>query len=121
MENAHDYQPAAAWLPHAGRADPFAGGDCRDQATAGQQAAEPAFIFGINSNLRIGDLLALRVGTVRHLGVGQELVMRESKTGKLRRITLNRAVVEAVRPGPTSATPTRCSPRAKGAAYLKEI
>lgn len=55
------------------------------------------FVFGINTNLRACDLLALLVGAVRYLQAGQTLVVRERKTGKLRRITLNRAVVEAIR------------------------
>ena len=69
------------------------------------------FILGINTNLRACDLLALLAGTVRHLRVGQTLVVRERKTGKLRRITLNRAVVAAiqawlaVRPDLTDASP----------------
>lgn len=55
------------------------------------------FVFGINTNLRACDLLALLIGVVRYLQVGQTLVVRERKTGKLRRITLNRVVVEAIR------------------------
>jgi integrase len=54
------------------------------------------FVLGINTNLRACDLLALLVGAVRYLQVGQTLVVRERKTGKLRRITFNRAVVEAI-------------------------
>ncbi len=55
------------------------------------------FVLGINTNLRACDLLGILVGAVRYLQVGQTLVVRERKTGKLRRITLNRAVVEAIR------------------------
>lgn len=54
------------------------------------------FIFGINTNLRGGDLLRVTVGDVRHLGVGESFVVREQKTGKLRRVTLNAAVYKAV-------------------------
>lgn len=54
------------------------------------------FIFGINTNLRGGDLLKITVGDVRYLGVGETFVVREQKTGKLRRVTLNAAVHAAV-------------------------
>lgn len=54
------------------------------------------FILGINSNLRACDLLALRVGQIRFLKVGDELVLREKKTGKIRRIVINRAVCKAL-------------------------
>lgn len=50
------------------------------------------FILGINSNLRACDLLALLVGQVKYLSVGDELVLREKKTGKIRRIVINRSV-----------------------------
>lgn len=54
------------------------------------------FVFGINTNLRGGDLLKITVGDVRHLGVGETFVVREQKTGKLRRVTQNAAVHAAV-------------------------
>lgn len=55
------------------------------------------FVFGINTNLRASDLLRITVGQVRGCKPGDELVLKEQKTGKLRRITLNRAVTDAVR------------------------
>jgi len=51
------------------------------------------FVLGINTNLRASDILNLRVRDVQ----GQdELVLKERKTGKLRRITLNDAVKKAI-------------------------
>ncbi|MEA3348740.1 MAG: tyrosine-type recombinase/integrase [Pseudomonadota bacterium] len=51
------------------------------------------FTLCINTNLRAGDLLNLKAGQVR--GV-EELTLKEKKTGKCRRITLNKAVVGTV-------------------------
>ena len=52
------------------------------------------FVLGINTGLRVGDLLALTVGDVlegtgRRLRVGVRLVIREQKTRKIKRIILN--------------------------------
>ena len=55
------------------------------------------FDIGISTNLRAKDLTNLRVGQIRHLHVGDELVLKESKTGKHRRITVNEDVYLAVR------------------------
>lgn len=54
------------------------------------------FVTGINTNLRASDLVRLTVGQVRHLKPLDDLELREQKTGKLRRITLNKSVVDAV-------------------------
>ena len=54
------------------------------------------FIMGINSNLRACDLLAVTIGQVEHLQSGDDLVVREKKTGKIRRIVINRAVGQAL-------------------------
>lgn len=54
------------------------------------------FVFGINTNLRASDLLSIEVGQVRDLEAGDEVELKEKKTGKSRRITLNQSVVEAV-------------------------
>ena len=54
------------------------------------------FVLGINTAFRAGDLLSITVGQVRNLGVGDHLEVREQKTGKLRRVTLNRAAVDAI-------------------------
>lgn len=52
------------------------------------------FIFGINSSLRISDILSLKVGDVR----GKiSLILREKKTGKRKEFRLNQAIINAVR------------------------
>ena len=55
------------------------------------------FILGINTNLRASDLLRLTVGHVKHLNEGDALEIKEKKTGKSRRITLNKACIESIR------------------------
>jgi integrase len=54
------------------------------------------FSVGINTNLRASDLLRIKVGDVRHLKPMEELEIKERKTGKTRRITVNKACVEAI-------------------------
>jgi integrase len=55
------------------------------------------FIIGINTNLRASDLLSLKAGKVRHLKPNEEIEIRERKTNKTRRITLNKTCVNAIR------------------------
>lgn len=55
------------------------------------------FDIGINTNLRAIDLTRITVGQVRGLHVGDELVLKETKTKKYRRITINERVYMAVR------------------------
>jgi len=52
---------------------------------------------GINTNLRASDLLRLRVYQVRDLEPGDSIEINEKKTGKPRRLTMNRACVKAIR------------------------
>lgn len=54
------------------------------------------FVVGVNTNLRASDLLRIRVGDVRGLRPGEYFTLREKKTGKLRSITINKAVFEAI-------------------------
>ena len=54
------------------------------------------FTFGINTNLRASDFLNIKVGQVKDLKAGDELEIREKKTGKLKRITLNKAVIGSI-------------------------
>jgi integrase len=54
------------------------------------------FTIGINTNLRASDLLRIRVGQVRDLKPGDEIEIKEKKTGKSRRITLNKACTQAI-------------------------
>ena len=53
------------------------------------------FTLGTNTNLRASDMLGIKAGQVRGLKPMDEIELRERKTGKLRRITLNKTVVEA--------------------------
>jgi integrase len=54
------------------------------------------FTLGINTNLRASDLLGIKVAQVRHLAPGDELTLKERKTGKHRRITVNKAVADTI-------------------------
>ncbi len=56
------------------------------------------FVFGINSNLRIGDMLPLRVQDVwKRRAVLKHIVLREQKTGKAKKVRLNDSIVAAIR------------------------
>jgi integrase len=54
------------------------------------------FTMGINTNLRTGDLIRIIAGDVRGKKAGDRLTIKEQKTGKERRITLNGNVIIAV-------------------------
>jgi len=54
------------------------------------------FMFGINTNLRASDLVRISVSQVAGLRPGDSFEIREKKTGKLRRITLNTGLHQAV-------------------------
>jgi integrase len=54
------------------------------------------FTIGINTNLRASDLLRITAGQVRSLKLMDEIELKEQKTGKRRRISLNKACVDAV-------------------------
>lgn len=54
------------------------------------------FTIGINTNLRASDLVRLRVSQVQNLKAGDDLELTEQKTKKKRRITLNKACVQAI-------------------------
>lgn len=51
------------------------------------------FVIGINTNLRASDILSLTVGQARNLKLGDEVVLKEKKTGRERRITVNAEVL----------------------------
>lgn len=55
------------------------------------------FTLGINTAFRAGDLLSITAGQVRHLSVGDQLEVKEKKTGKVRRVTLNKGAVAAIK------------------------
>lgn len=54
------------------------------------------FTLGINTNLRASDLLRITAGQVRGVRAGDEIEIREKKTLKPRRVTLNSAVVKSI-------------------------
>jgi len=53
------------------------------------------FTIGINVALRGSDLLALKVGHVRHLKEGDTVAVKEGKTGKVRNLSFNASAVTA--------------------------
>ena len=76
------------------------------------------FVLGINTNLRASDLLSLKAGQVRGVKAGGDIELREKKTGKLRRITLNQNCTSAIQgPSGQPAIPGRgpAVPRAERA------
>ena len=54
------------------------------------------FTVGINTAYRASELLSLTIGKVAHLQPGDLLDVKESKTGKHRRVTMNRAACIAI-------------------------
>jgi len=55
------------------------------------------FTIGINTNLRASDLLQIKAGQVRNLKPNDSFEIRETKTKKARRVTLNKACIDAIR------------------------
>ena len=54
------------------------------------------FTMGINTALRAGDLVKIKVGEIRHIKAGGTLELKEQKTKKNRQVTLNKIVVNAI-------------------------
>ena len=54
------------------------------------------FTFGINTNLRAVDLLRIKVAQVKNLKPLESVELKEQKTGKLKRVTLNKACLDAI-------------------------
>jgi len=56
------------------------------------------FVFGINSGLRIGDLLSLKLGDIKNSqgDLKDHLDIKEQKTGKTRRVFFNKQIKEAL-------------------------
>jgi len=54
------------------------------------------FTVGINSGLRMGDILKLKVGPVRNLKPGDQLTVKEGKTGKTNVLVINKAIYKAL-------------------------
>ncbi len=63
---------------------------------AGKPRDLALFTLGINTNLRASDLLRIKVDQMRGLSPGDEIEIREKKTRKAQRITLNKNVVKAI-------------------------
>ena len=55
------------------------------------------FTLGINTNLRVGDLLSLKVRDVAYLEVGDEFIIRQQKRKKYGIRSINSAVHNAIR------------------------
>jgi integrase len=55
------------------------------------------FVTGINTNLRASDLLQIKAGQVRTARPMDEIEIRERKTRKRRRVSLNKSSVEAIK------------------------
>ncbi len=56
------------------------------------------FTLGINTNLRASDLVNIRVNQVDAVAPGESFEIREQKTGKIRRITLNPKTFNVIQP-----------------------
>ena len=54
------------------------------------------FVLGINTNLRASDLCRITADMVRNLNPMDEIEIKEKKTGKTRRITLNKGCTDAI-------------------------
>ena len=56
------------------------------------------FVFGINSGLRIGDILSLKLGDIKNDqgDLKDHLDIKEQKTGKTRRVFFNKQIKEAL-------------------------
>lgn len=54
------------------------------------------FVMGVNSGLRVQDLLALRVHQVRDLKLGDRIAIHEKKTGKPNVLIANKEIVAAL-------------------------
>ena len=57
------------------------------------------FVFGINSGLRIGDILSLRLADIKDNqgNLKDYLDIKEQKTGKLRKVFFNKQIKEALK------------------------
>lgn len=55
------------------------------------------FVLGINTNLRASDLVRITIGQVRGLSPMDDFEIKEKKTGKSRRVSLNASCIDAIR------------------------
>lgn len=54
------------------------------------------FTLGINSALRVSDILNLTVGQVRYANIGDRITIKEKKTGKTNVFMMNKEIKEAL-------------------------
>ena len=54
------------------------------------------FTLGINTAYRANELLSLKAGQVRYLGVGDVIDLKQSKTDRYRLVTLNSKAVSVI-------------------------
>lgn len=54
------------------------------------------FILGINTGLRVQDLLGLKVGDIKHAKTGDRVVLREKKTQKENVLMVNKDIKDAL-------------------------
>ncbi|MEI6315225.1 MAG: tyrosine-type recombinase/integrase [Syntrophus sp. (in: bacteria)] len=62
----------------------------------GNALYQALFTIGVNTNLRASDLLKIKAGQVRGVKPMEEIEIKEQKTGKVRRITLNKTCIDAI-------------------------
>jgi len=62
----------------------------------GNDLYQALFTVGANTNLRASDLIQIKAGQVRHIKPMDEIELREQKTGKSRRISLNKACFDSI-------------------------
>ena len=85
------------------------------------------FTLGINTAYRAGEFLSLTVGHVSHLGPGDHLGLKQSKTDRYRLTTLSEPVVSAIRqwlqrhPDPIPSAPLFLSQRSAGALVVSSV
>ncbi|MDR1508869.1 MAG: site-specific integrase [Synergistaceae bacterium] len=72
--------------------------EMKEALKSGDGRDELLFVMGINTALRIGDLLSLRVGDVldEEGRISEIISLKERKTGKTKRLPLNAAVKKAL-------------------------
>lgn len=68
----------------------------KDNLLSESARAYALFVVGINTAFRCGDLVGIKVGQVRGKLAGDEIVVKEEKTGKVRRVTLNEQTAFAI-------------------------
>lgn len=54
------------------------------------------FVMGINSGMRVQDLLQFRIKDINHKAIGDRVLLREKKTGKENVLIINQEIHEAI-------------------------